>query len=126
MSPRILVVDDDRVAVRGLCDLLELDGYAPVGTELPERALEHLRAESFDALVTDLEMPKVHGLEVVKEALAAHPGMPVFVVTAYAGSPAAASALALGARSVLKKPLAYEHLLSELAACIPDGAQGGG
>lgn len=116
MSARILVVDDDKVAVRGLCDLLELDGYSPVGFDLPEKAVERLKLESFDALVTDLEMPRLHGLEVVKAARAARPELPIVVVTAYAGSPAAASALALGARCVLKKPLAYDRLLAELGA----------
>jgi len=119
---RILVVDDDAVAVRGLTQLLEMDGHEAVGLLQPELALVRLRAEAFDVLVTDLEMPGVHGLELVRAAREAQPGLAVVVVTAYDHSPAGASALALGARRVLGKPLHYEELLAELEALGEPGA----
>lgn len=113
---RILVVDDDAVAVRGLSQLLEMDGHTVVGLMQPEAALVRLREEPFDMLVTDLEMPQVHGLELIRAAREAQPGLRVVVVTAYAGSPVATGALALGARRVLGKPLHYEELLAEVEA----------
>lgn len=120
---RILVVDDDANAVTALCALLEMDGYEPVGVKRGEDALERLKAEAFDVVVTDLEMPRVHGLEVVRAARVARADMPVVVVTAYGNSPASASALSLGARRVLGKPLRYESLVSELerVAALPAG-----
>lgn len=112
----ILVVDDDKVAVRGLSQLLEMDGHSVVGLIEPAQALARVREERFDVLVTDLEMPEVHGLELVRAALGAQPSLRVVVVTAYAGSPASSGALALGAHRVLGKPLHYEDLLRELEA----------
>lgn len=114
----ILVVDDDVVAVKGLCQLLEMDGHSVVGLVESNAALTRLREEKFDALVTDLEMPDVHGLELVRSGRAVQPGLCVVVVSAYAGSPAANGALKLGARRVLGKPLRYEELLSELEAGV--------
>ncbi len=119
MSARILVVDDDPVAVNGLCALLQFDGFDAVGTEWPKLALETLKAERFDALISDLEMPEIHGLDLLRAAKAASPEMPVFIVTAYAGSPAAEAALKIGAHSILKKPLAYERLLETLQRMFP-------
>lgn len=116
---RILVVDDEQVAVKALCSLLEMDGYEPVGIVVPEEAVRRLRSETFDAVITDLEMPGVHGLEVIRVAREAPAAPPVLVVTAYAHSPASDSALALGARCVLGKPLKYERLMAELAECVP-------
>lgn len=118
---RILVVDDDKVAVHGLCKLLEMDGYEPVGLVSPEEALKRLEAEAFDALVTDLEMPKVHGLELIRFAQRRWAQMPVMVVTAYVGSPASQEALSAGARKIFGKPLRYELLVSELDRCVPAG-----
>lgn len=112
---RVLVVDDDFSAVTGLRKLLELDGYEVWATESPRRALERLASESFDAVVTDLEMPGVHGVEIIRAAQRARPGMPVLVMTGYFGTPICDTALEEGARRIFGKPIEYDILLDELA-----------
>ncbi len=114
---RVLVVDDDRGAVEALVNLLTLDGYAAQGSWSGEEAVALLASLPFDAVVTDLEMPRTSGLDVL---CAAH-DLPVLVVTAFAGSDLSARALALGARKVFAKPLAYELLAGTLAglAAVP-------
>ncbi|HYV44104.1 MAG TPA: response regulator [Myxococcaceae bacterium] len=116
---RVLVVDDAPNSLSAMCGLLEMDGFDAVGAPGGQAALDALRAGRFDAVVTDLEMPGVHGLEVVRAAAAAT--VPVFVVSAYASSAVAARALELGAGAVLSKPLAYERLLDVLAAAMHPG-----
>lgn len=111
---RVLLVDDDRVAVDGLCSLLEMDGFDVTGLVSPEEALRRLKDERFDVLITDLEMPRIHGLDVVRAARAASATMKVLVVTAYMGSRASATALTVGAARVFSKPLRYELLIHEL------------
>ncbi|MGA9524433.1 MAG: response regulator [Myxococcaceae bacterium] len=112
---RILVVDDDRNAMNGLSALLEMDGYEVLGFTSSEDALQRLQSEEhFDAVITDLEMPKVHGLEMVRAARTGARELPVIVVTAYVNSPASKSAFALGAKAVLNKPLKYDTLLEAL------------
>lgn len=118
MTKRVLVVDDDRVAVTALCKLLRMDGFEAVGSVEAAEALGLLGAEPFDAVVTDLEMPGVHGLEVIKAALANRRELPVWVVTAYADSPTCLTALSLGASGVLPKPLRYDALLEALRRCL--------
>ncbi len=114
---RVLVVEGEPVALGALCNLLEMDGYAPVGLEAPGEALERLRGEPFDAVVTDVEFTGGRGLELIREALTARPKLPVLVVTGQVNSRATQEALSLGACCVLGKPLRYEALVAELAAC---------
>ncbi len=112
----LLVIDDDRTAMRGLSQLLEMDGYEVTGLTASEEALPIIEGRRFDAVVTDLEMPRVHGLEIIRAVRAKWADVPVVVVTAYVNSPASRNALALGANAVLSKPLRYEALLEALPA----------
>ncbi len=117
---RILLVDDDRAAVDALRTLLELDGYQVIALTSGAEALTALHDQRFDALITDLEMPRVHGLDIVR---AAHQkGLPTLVVTAHAGL--VGSALALGARRVFGKPLPYDDFAEELAQALRQGTSG--
>lgn len=115
---RVLVVDDDVGAASGLRKLLELDGYEVVATESPRLALEKLESERFDAVITDLEMPGVHGLEIVRAAQRVLAGMPVFVMTGYFGTPVCEAALREGARRIFGKPIDYDALVDELARSV--------
>jgi DNA-binding response OmpR family regulator len=115
---RVLVVDGEPVAAGALCDLLWMDGYSAVGLCESHEAVERLRNEVFDAIITDVELPGGNGLEVVRTARESQPGMPVLVVTGLVSSLASVAALALGAHRVLGKPLRYETLISELRDCL--------
>jgi CheY-like chemotaxis protein len=111
---RILVVDGEPVATGALCDLLSMDGYATVGLCGTNEALQRLRDEVFDAVITDVDLPGGHGLDVVRTARKELPGAPVLVVTGHVTSLAAEAARSLGASRVLGKPLRYPTLISAL------------
>lgn len=115
---RILVVDGEPVAMGALCDLLVMDGYATVGLCETEEAVRRLRSEVFDAVITDVELPGGHGLDVIRTARETRPGAPVLVVTGHVNSLASEVARSLGVRRVLGKPLRYETLISELQSSI--------
>jgi DNA-binding NtrC family response regulator len=110
-----ILVADEPVASSGLRKLLELDGYAVTVACSTERALSALEKESFDAVVTALEAPRVRGVEIVRAACASHPRMLVFLVTGYGSSRTCADALECGARKAFDKPLRYEALAQELS-----------
>ena len=111
---RVLVVDDERAAVDGLRVLLRADGYEVVALQSSEAALVLLTKEKFDIVITDLEMPMVHGVEVVRAARKSRADMPVVVVTAYNDSPACTAAIAAGACKVMCKPIDYDALSAEI------------
>jgi DNA-binding response OmpR family regulator len=117
------VVDGEPVAAGALCDLLWMDGYSAVGLCGSTEAIERLRNEVFDAIITDVELPGGNGLDVVRTARESWPDMPVLVVTGLVSSPVSMAALSLGASRVLGKPLRYEMLISELRNCIREPAR---
>lgn len=115
---RIIVVDDERSAVDALSRLLRLDGYDVVGFHHSIEGRAAIEAGPFDAVVTDLEMPELHGVDLVRVAQRVKHAAPVFVVSAYANSAVAKSALAAGARRVFGKPLDYDALAEALQEAL--------
>ncbi|MGH2947316.1 MAG: response regulator transcription factor [Solirubrobacteraceae bacterium] len=115
---RILVVDDEP-AVRNAVDrALRLEGY---DTELAadgQQALDALAAAAPDALVLDLLMPRVDGLEVCRRLRAAGDRIPVLVLTARDAVPDRVRGLDAGADDYLVKPFALEELLARLRALL--------
>ena len=80
---RILVVDDDRMLCRLTCDILSVEGYVAVPAFNGVEALEVFARSEFDAVVTDLRMPVMNGLELARRIHTEAPDMPVIMVTAY-------------------------------------------
>ncbi len=115
---RILVVDDERASAEGLRVLLRADGYDVVALQSALKARDLLATERFDAVITDLEMPELHGTEIVAAARASNPQMPVLVVSAYTGSPAAAVAMKRGACTLIAKPIEYDELAEALQRAL--------
>lgn len=111
---RVLLCDDNRTALNGLQALLELDGFSVVAVSSGAEGIRRAAEERFDVLITDLEMPEVHGLDVLRRVRELKPELPTMVITAYAQSPASQLAQELGVRAVLPKPLDYDGLLAEL------------
>jgi DNA-binding NtrC family response regulator len=83
MSKRILVVDDQESMRDMLADLLDMMGYESCTVESGTQALEKLIAAEIDLVITDLNMPEMDGLELMKRIKARSPGMPVIVITGY-------------------------------------------
>ena len=119
---RILVVDDERASAEGLRMLLCSDGYDVVALQSAVAARDMLARESFDAVITDLEMPELHGTEIVAAARAKDPRMPILVVSAYTTSPAGAMALKNGACKLIAKPIEYDDLADVLQRAL-EGAR---
>jgi DNA-binding NtrC family response regulator len=120
---RFLVVDDDPLSVKALSGLLEGDGHDVAPFTGGAHAVEALARESFDAVVTDLEMPHVDGHAVVRAAREHHPHACVVVVSARAHEswPALVEA---GACVIADKPLEYDEVAKALADCRAHGGPG--
>jgi two-component system, NtrC family, response regulator HydG len=106
---RVLVVDDDRdmcsVVVDGLADR----GYDAVGVSSSTEALAKL-GEPFDAVVTDLRMPGIDGLELVAQSRKIAPERPVIVMTAFSAVDTAVESIRRGAYHYLTKPFKLDEL----------------
>jgi DNA-binding NtrC family response regulator len=100
---RILIVDDEESMCQYLSILLSKEGYEVATANSGLDALRHLESESCDMVMTDIQMPKMDGIQLLKGVKATDPGMPVVMMTAYASEQSAIDAVNLGAFSYLQK-----------------------
>ena len=108
---RILVVEDDEVIRGFLLKLLRGEGYDVTGVESGEEALRELEQRLFDVVLLDLNLPGMHGLNVLAAAPVTQTDAQFIVMTAFAEVDTAVEALRSGAVHYLTKPLDPEHLL---------------
>ena len=118
MACRALVVDDS-VAIRGvLMYMLRSDGFACVEASNGAEALRALDAGEIDVVVSDLWMPGVNGLDLVKSirSNSIHSGVPVVILTTDVHPARTDEAMAAGATCVLHKPVTREQFLAAVTS----------
>lgn len=125
---RILVVDDDRAVRESLRRSLEFNGYQVELASDGAQALEAIVANRPDAMVLDVMMPRLDGLEVARRLRSTGDDLPILVLTARDTVSDRVSGLDAGADDYLPKPFALEELLARLRAllrrAIPDTQTG--
>ncbi|MDX3189171.1 response regulator transcription factor [Streptomyces sp. MN03-5084-2B] len=125
---RILVVDDDRAVRESLRRSLEFNGYQVQLASDGAQALEAIIADRPDAMVLDVMMPRLDGLEVARRLRSTGDDLPILVLTARDTVSDRVSGLDAGADDYLPKPFALEELLARLRAllrrAIPEGQNG--
>jgi DNA-binding NtrC family response regulator len=117
--PNILVVDDDRLMVRTLCDVLRLRGWRPHGLHSAEDAVRAAESETFDVVLIDYRMSGMNGAEASRILSGAMPRATLILMTAFATSDLPADVGSCGVAAVLAKPFAPERLFELL-----DGVRG--
>jgi DNA-binding NtrC family response regulator len=110
VSPRILVVDDDDATRQVLVRVLTREGFTVAECGTRDEALDHLRAATFDLLLTDFVMPRGSGLELVAEAARLYPALHCVVMSGHPRPEEASTAIAW-----VEKPIDVEQLLAALA-----------
>ena len=101
---QILVVDDEPNLRRVLSAQLQRDGYEVLTAEDGEQALEVLREHHVDLVITDLRMPRLDGMELLRRTVEAYDNLPVIILTAHATVDNAVEALKTGAFDYITKP----------------------
>lgn len=103
-SAHVLLVDDEAVAREGLATALRRDGLEVTTADNGEAALALLRQHDYEVLLTDVKMPGMDGLELLRRAREAWPSMEVLVVTGFATTESAVEAMRTGAFYYVSKP----------------------
>ncbi len=111
MKRRLLVVDDDEVFLRPLHRTLELKGYEVLPVQSAEEALDTLKSEDVDLVLTDRRLPGMDGIGLVRQIKADHPDLAIVVMTAYGSIESAVEAMRLGAEDYLVKPFETAEML---------------
>jgi len=115
---RILVVDDDEVALKGLEKLLCLDGFAVSAVADGEAALAEASRLRPDIVLTDLHMPKIDGTELCRRLHELAPDLPIIVMTARTNEHDRVEVLGLGADDVVSKPFSMRELVARVTAAV--------
>lgn len=114
MPDRILVVDDEQVIRESVSFLLTKEGYTVLEAADGADAYRKLQAETFDVVITDLEMPEMKGIELLERIVHTSPQTAVLIITAYGSLETAITALRKGASDYILKPIEFDDLLLKL------------
>ena len=118
MTYRLLLVDDERIALRNLEHVLSKEGYRITATQSGSHALELLDAQPFDLMLTDLKMDKVDGMTLLRRCKAQHPDTEVIMITGYATLESAVEAMKHGAYYYIAKPYRLDEVRKVVAEAL--------
>ncbi len=104
MTEKVLLVDDEEEFITALAERMETRGMNVTTTVSPKEALDMVGRESFDAIVLDLQMPEMDGLEVLKILKKTHPDIQIILLTGHATVQKGIEAMKLGAMDLIEKP----------------------
>ncbi len=107
----VLIVDDDYEWRMLIHRLLQNSGYDVIEAKNGKNALKLLENNNIDLVLTDILMPIMDGVELIRELSQRHPGMPVIAMTSNIEMPYLNIAVKLGATNCLQKPFNRNHLL---------------
>ena len=124
-APKILLIDDDRSFVEKAGRFLRMHGFSVSTVTNPARALDTWRAGSFQAAVTDINMPQMSGLDLLPALLDRDRQARIIVLTGMSDEETRNQALSLGAAGFLTKPLDLNVLVEHLNRLL-DGTNGTG
>ncbi|HPS38041.1 MAG TPA: response regulator [Candidatus Cloacimonadota bacterium] len=112
LSRKLLVIDDDTTMLDIVRSILsEISGVEIVCTDQPEEAIKLLSDKSFNAVITDINMPRLNGLEVLEQTGLIDPNVQVVLMTGYLDAHYMRRAIQLGAFDFIRKPFAAAELL---------------
>jgi DNA-binding response OmpR family regulator len=120
---RILIVEDEEKVADFIRKGLQQEGYAVDAISDGEEAAYQTENFGYDAVILDLMLPKLPGLEVLKRIRGRHPGLPVLILTAKSAVEDRVTGLDSGASDYLVKPFAFAELSARIRALIRRGAQ---
>jgi len=118
MRGKILIVDDDQMMCEMLEDDLKRYGFHPTSYLSAEKALNALKTESFDVLLTDMNLPDMNGIELCERVATNRPDIPVIVITAFGSMETAIAAIRAGAYDFVTKPIDTEFLVLVLDRAV--------
>lgn len=122
LAKRILVVDDEENTRLGLSKLLSQEGFVVDLAANGGEALEILRRQRFNLVISDINMPDMNGIAFLREISRRFPSTNVIMITAYGGVESYLEAMNLGALEYLHKPVRLDELRSVMKKVFSSGS----
>ena len=107
---KLLIVDDERIALRNLEHVMKKEGYNVTSTQSGMNALKLLDEHQFDVVLTDLRMEKIDGMQILEKSRERHPDSEVIMITGFATLDSAVDAMRHGAFHYISKPFKLEEV----------------
>jgi len=121
-TKNILVVDDEQVMREFLADVLE--DFNVVKAADGDEAIEKLKTDRYDLIITDMKMPRVSGEEVIKFAKETYPDSKIIVISGYSSLFSVSNTLGYGVCAFLSKPFTIKQIRSEVEKSLGLGVNG--
>ncbi|MDY0390031.1 MAG: response regulator [Desulfobulbus oligotrophicus] len=114
MEAKVLLVDDEKEFLETLSNRLELRGLKVSAVTSGEQAVIEAKEQEYDAIVVDLSMPGIDGLETLRRIKADNPGAEIIMLTGHGSIKSGVEAMKLGAADFLQKPVELSELLEKI------------
>lgn len=114
MPEKILLVDDEKEFVEALAERMRARDMDVTAVTTAKDALDKADADNYDAIILDLQMPEMDGIEALKRIKAKHPDMQIILLTGHATVEKSVTAMKLGAMDLLEKPMDIETLTEKI------------
>ena len=117
-TPHVLLIDDELIALSNLTHVLEKEGYTVTACKTGEDGLQAMESEEFDLVLTDLRMPGIDGMDVLKHIRETQPDVPVIMITGHATLDSAVDAMKAGAYHYISKPFRLNEAREVVRAAL--------
>lgn len=117
-SERILIVDDEKVALKNLEHVMRKEGYEVVSTQSGQNALKILEEQTFEVVLTDLKMEKVDGMQILRRCRELYPDTEVVMITGYATLESAVESMKHGAFYYIAKPFRLDEVRKVVSEAV--------
>ncbi|MCD6397800.1 MAG: response regulator [Spirochaetaceae bacterium] len=118
MNKKLLVIDDEQIVLDSVKRILSKESYNLTLTTKSREGLKLALSEDFDLILTDIKMPEIGGMRVLRDIKREKPETPVVILTGYATVQSAVGAMKLGASDYLEKPFLPDVLLRTIEKVI--------
>lgn len=123
MPNKALIIDDDKISLDLLSFQLKSEGFETLTFETGTKGLEAARSGDFDVILTDLNLPDINGIEMVRQSKMISPETEIIVVTGYDSSQKAIEATRVGAFGYIVKPVDFEGLMVDVRNAVESKKQ---
>ncbi|MFZ5570417.1 MAG: response regulator [Thermodesulfobacteriota bacterium] len=114
MAEKVLLIDDEEEFIEALGERMRARGMIVTATTSPVQALKQVEEESYDAVVLDLQMPEMDGIEALKIMKNKRPELQVILLTGHASVQKGIEAMKLGAMDLIEKPADFETIAAKI------------
>jgi DNA-binding NtrC family response regulator len=115
---KALVIDDEQIVLDSVKKILADEDYEVDVSLRGREGIDMARQKQYDIVLTDIRMPDIGGMRVLREVKRAKPSLPVVIITGYATVASSVQAMKLGATDYLEKPFGPEELVKSVASAL--------